>query len=66
LTVEKRQRVIDVCKEFIEKLHMAAADDAHAAHSYAVFLEGALKKAIPEPPMPTTGASSSSTSSPET
>jgi len=52
LTAEKRTLVIDVCKNLIEKFRSAAADDTHAPHSYAVFLEGALKKAVPEPPTP--------------
>jgi hypothetical protein len=46
--------VIGVCKELVEKLRMAAADDAHSPHSYAVFLEKALNKAVPEPPTPST------------
>jgi hypothetical protein len=51
--------VIDVCKTLIEKMRSAAADEAHAPHSYAVFLEGALKKAVPEPPVPSPTSSSS-------
>jgi hypothetical protein len=52
LAVEQRKRIISVCKTVIEKLRAAAADEAHAPHSYAVFLEGALEKAVAEPPMP--------------
>ncbi|KAH9957520.1 hypothetical protein BC827DRAFT_1270211 [Russula dissimulans] len=52
LTAEQRAHVIRVCKAVVEKMHLAAADDAHTPHSYALFLEGALKKAVPEPPMP--------------
>jgi len=59
LSTEKRTHVIDVCKELIAKLRTAEADEAHAPHSYALFLEKALKKAVPEPPTP------SPTSSPE-
>lgn len=59
LNAEKRTHVIDVCKKLIEKLRIASADEAHAPHSYAVFLEKALKNAVPEPPTP------SPTSSPE-
>jgi len=52
LTAKQRTHVIGTCKAVVEKMHLAATDDAHAPHSYAVFLEGALKKAVPEPPIP--------------
>ncbi|KAI9455377.1 hypothetical protein F5148DRAFT_1226132 [Russula earlei] len=52
LTAEERTHVIEVCWAVVEKLHLAAADDAHTPHSYAEFLEDALKKAVAEPPIP--------------
>ncbi|KAF8266004.1 hypothetical protein EI94DRAFT_1734029 [Lactarius quietus] len=52
LGAQQRVRVINVCKEVVKKLRAAAIDDAHVPYSYAVFLEGALDKAVPEPPIP--------------
>lgn len=52
LDAEQRARVIGVCKDVVQRLYAAAVDDAHVAYSYAVFLEGALEKAAPEPPIP--------------
>ena len=52
LSAEQREKVIKVCKTVIGKLRAAAADEAHAPYSYAVFLEGALEKAVVEPPIP--------------
>jgi hypothetical protein len=56
MDANQRARVIDVCKDVVKKLHAAAVDDAHVSYSYAVFLEGALAKAVPEPPIPTPAA----------
>jgi len=56
LTAKQRARVINTCKAVVEKMRLAAADDAHTPHSYAVFLEDALKKAVPEPPIPAPAA----------
>jgi len=47
-----RARVIGVCKDVVKKLRDTAVDDAHVPYSYAVFLEGALEKAVPESPIP--------------
>jgi hypothetical protein len=52
LSAGQRAQIINVCKVVVEKLRAAAADEAHAPYSYAVFLESALQKAVPEPPMP--------------
>ncbi|KAH9969384.1 hypothetical protein BGW80DRAFT_1461677 [Lactifluus volemus] len=52
LSAEQREKVISVCKTVIGKLRAAAADEAHAPYSYAVFLEGALEKAVVDPPIP--------------
>ncbi|KAI0263263.1 hypothetical protein BC834DRAFT_325863 [Gloeopeniophorella convolvens] len=52
LTASQRGQVIDVCEAAIQKLRAAAVDEAHPPHSYAVFLEGALDKAVVEPPLP--------------
>ncbi|KAH9034215.1 hypothetical protein EDB85DRAFT_1023796 [Lactarius pseudohatsudake] len=48
----ERARVIDACEAVVKKLHAAAVDDSHVPYSYAVFLENALQKAAPEPPIP--------------
>ena len=64
LTAEQREKIINVCKTVIEKLRAAAADEAHVPHSYAVFLEGALEKAVAEPPMPAPIAKLAQTHSP--
>ncbi|KAH9175762.1 hypothetical protein EDB89DRAFT_1943990 [Lactarius sanguifluus] len=52
LTTQQRARVIDACEAVVKKLHAAAVDDSHVPYSYAVFLENALQKAAPEPPIP--------------
>ncbi|KAI0296978.1 hypothetical protein B0F90DRAFT_1743135 [Multifurca ochricompacta] len=56
LTAQQRERVIRVCRAVTVNLRAAAVDEAHAPHTYAVFLEGALSKAIVEPPIPATVA----------
>jgi len=52
LDAQQRARVMDVCDAVVKKLRAAAVDESHVPHSYAVFLEGALSKAVPEPPIP--------------
>ncbi|KAI9435735.1 fungal-specific transcription factor domain-containing protein [Lactarius indigo] len=52
LTTQQRARVINVCEAVVKQLHVAAVDDSHVPYSYAVFLENALQKAVPEPPIP--------------
>jgi len=52
LTAERRAHIIDMCRVVVAKLRVAAADEAHAPYSYAVFFEGALRNAISEPPIP--------------
>lgn len=52
LAAEQRAHIIDLCRVVVEKLRVAAADEAHAPYSYAVFLESALRKAVSEPPIP--------------
>jgi len=66
LTAEQRERVISVCKTVIERLRAAAADETHAPHSYAVFLEGALTKAVAEPPIPAPTATPAQSRPPNT
>jgi hypothetical protein len=52
LAAEQRAQIVDVCKVVVARLRMAAADETHAAHSYAEFLEGAISRAVADPPMP--------------
>ncbi|KAH9068022.1 hypothetical protein EDB83DRAFT_2314835 [Lactarius deliciosus] len=54
LATQQRARVIGACEAVVKKLHAAAVDNSHVPYSYAVFLENALQKAAPEPPIPAT------------